>query len=158
VISFIDFSDPRDAGAQRLRHAFGAPRQVLAAHALHEVRPVVEAAEAAARAGAWVLGWLCYEAAAAFDPALVVHAPEEGAALAWFAVHDAPGAWPQARAEGAAVIDWHGQPALAAFEQALAHIQQGIAAGAYYQVNFTAPLHGRFEGDAAALFAALQRA
>ena len=59
VISLFDFSDPRDAGAQRLRHVFGAPRQVLVAHALHEVRPVVEAAEAAARAGAWVLGWLC---------------------------------------------------------------------------------------------------
>ena len=158
MISLFDFSDPRDAGAQRLRHVFGTPRQVLVAHALHEVRSVVEAAEAAARAGAWVLGWLCYEAAPAFDPALVVHAPQEGTALAWFAVHDAPGAWPQAPAQGAATIDWHGQPALAAFEQALAQIQQGIAAGAYYQVNFTAPLRGRFEGDAAALFAALQRA
>jgi para-aminobenzoate synthetase/4-amino-4-deoxychorismate lyase len=41
---------------------------------LHEVRAVLDAAEAAARSGAWVLGWLRYEAAPAFDLALAVQA------------------------------------------------------------------------------------
>jgi para-aminobenzoate synthetase/4-amino-4-deoxychorismate lyase len=50
------------------------------------------------------------------------------------------------------------QPERAAFDAALAHIQDGIARGDLYQVNHTAPLRGRWSGTAQALFAALQRA
>ncbi|MGE4329729.1 chorismate-binding protein [Diaphorobacter sp.] len=163
--SLIDFADPRDAAAPRLRHAFAAPRQVLAARRLDEVRGVLDAVHAAAAAGRWCVGWLRYEAAPAFDPALVVRADaqEEGApALAWFAVHDEPAPWPAEPAGGAAHIDWEQALPRAAFDAALAQIQQGIAAGRYYQVNYTAPLVGTWlgtrQGDARALFAALQRA
>ena len=157
--SLIDFADPHDAAGARLRHAFGAPRTVWAAHALHEVRAVLDAAEAAARGGAWVLGWLRYEAAPAFDPALAVQAGDPALPLAWFAAHDAPLPWPTAAtAADDARIDWHTQPERAAFDAALAHIQDGIARGTYYQVNHTARLRGRWSGTAQALFAALQRA
>ena len=50
------------------------------------------------------------------------------------------------------------QPERAAFDAALAHIQDGIARGTYYQVNHTARLRGRWSGTAQVLFAALQRA
>ncbi|MFX8262600.1 hypothetical protein ABTL46_22345, partial [Acinetobacter baumannii] len=46
------------------------PSRWLRAWRPDEVRPTSAAAEAAARAGAWVLGGLRYEAAAALDPAL----------------------------------------------------------------------------------------
>ena len=49
--SLIDFADPRDAAAPRLRHAFASPRQVLVAARLQEVTGVLHAVEAAARAG-----------------------------------------------------------------------------------------------------------
>ena len=103
----IDFADPHDAAGARLRHAFGAPRTVWAAHALHEVRAVLDAAEAAARGGAWVLGWLRYEAAPAFDPALAVQAGDPALPLAWFAAHDAPLPWPTAAtaADDARILD-----------------------------------------------------
>jgi para-aminobenzoate synthetase/4-amino-4-deoxychorismate lyase len=79
--------------------------------------------------------------------------------LAWFAAHDAPLPWPTAAtAADDARIDWHTQPERAAFDAALAHIQDGIARGTYYQVNHTARLRGRWSGTAQALFAALQRA
>jgi para-aminobenzoate synthetase/4-amino-4-deoxychorismate lyase len=160
VISRIDFTQPLDPGAPRLRHAFGTPREVLAAHALHEVRGVLDAVHAAAQQGRWCVGCVRYEAAAAFDAALLTHAAD--GPLAWFAVYDAPLPWPACDdgqgAEPPAQVTWTDSPGRAPFDAALAQIQQAIAAGELYQVNHTAPLHGTLQGAAPALFAALLRA
>lgn len=158
--ALIDFADPRQPSAPRLRHAFGAPRQVLVARQLDEVKPLLHAVQAAARAGRWCVGGLRYEAAPAFDAALAVHAAPPGQPLAWFAVHDAPLPWPQ-DGDGLppAHVEWQGALARTDFDAALARIQQGIGAGRFYQVNYTAPLAGRLRaGTPRALFAALQRA
>ena len=159
----IDFSDPQDSAAPRLRHAFGTPRAVLAAHAPGQVRAVLDAVQAAAEQGRWCVGYLRYEAAPAFDAALAVH-PADGP-LAWFAVHDAPLPlpWPEDDSAQAARVEWLDTCPRPAFGAAVAHIQQAIAAGELYQVNLTAPLLGEWadapeEGAAQALFAALQRA
>lgn len=181
--AILDFSDPHDRAAPRLRHAFGAPRQLLVATQPGEVRAVLAAVQAAAEQGAWCVGALSYEAASAFDPALRTH-PFDGP-LAWFAVYDAPeqgGLAPSppggGRGRGPAALEptphspseqptlhWHQLPERAAFDAALAHIHQAIAAGEYYQVNYTAQTVASVQGggvdaaDAApALFAALQRA
>jgi len=156
IDSLIDFSDPRDSAAPRLRCAFAAPRQVLEAHAPGEVRAVLDAVQAAAAQGAWCAGGLRYEAASAFDPALRTQAPD--GPLAWFAVHDAPAPWPDALSAGAHALHWESEPGRARFDAVLAAIHRDIAEGAYYQVNHTAQLSGRLEGSALALFAALQRA
>nr|WP_286206749.1 chorismate-binding protein [Thauera linaloolentis] len=139
-----------------MRLAFGPPRTVLAAHTLDEVRPVLDAVEAAARAGAWALGYVRYEAAPAFDPALRTHAAD--GPLAWFAIHDAPLPWDGKTASGEATVDWHTLPGRAAFDAAHTRIQQAIAEGVLYQLNHTAQLRGRLAGSGRALFAALQRA
>ena len=156
----IDFTQPLDATAPRLRHAFSAPREVLAAHALHEVRGVLQAVHAAAQQGRWCVGYVRYEAAPAFDTALQVHTAD--GPLAWFAVYDAPQPWPGETADSSAhaphQVRWQGGHDRAAFEAALARIQQAIRAGELYQVNHTAPLSGTLQGSPAALFAALQRA
>ncbi|WP_034711481.1 chorismate-binding protein [Acidovorax sp. JHL-9] len=157
--ALIDFTQPRDRGAPRLRHAFGAPRQVLQAHALHEVRGVLDAVHAAAEQGQWCVGHVRYEAAAAFDAALQTHAAD--GPLAWFAVYGAPLPWPAdgaADLDAAAQVEWTGGPDRAGFDAAIARIQQAIRDGEFYQVNYTAPLTGAFQGSPAALFAALQRA
>ena len=85
----LDFSDPH-AGpdAPRLRHTFSTPREVLTAHTWAEVPAVLDSVQAAAAAGAWCLGYLRYEAAAAFDAALRTHRAD--GPLAWFAVCDQP--------------------------------------------------------------------
>ncbi|WP_298208886.1 chorismate-binding protein [Acidovorax sp.] len=158
--SRIDFTQPLSPGAPRLRHAFGAPREVIVAHALPEVRGVLDAVHAAAQQGRWCVGHVRYEAAAAFDTALQTHAAD--GPLAWFAVYDAPLPWPEnddgTAAENPARVVWTDSPDRAQFDAALAQIQRAIAAGELYQVNHTAPIHGTLQGSAQALFAALLRA
>lgn len=159
-ISCIDFTQPLDANALRLRHRFAAPREVLAAHTLADVRGVLDAVHASAQRGHWCVGHVRYEAAAAFDVALQTHPADSP--LAWFAVYDAPQPWPDEVAghapADAAQVTWADSLSRADFDVAMANIQQAIGAGELYQVNFTAPISGALQGSADALFAALQRA
>jgi para-aminobenzoate synthetase/4-amino-4-deoxychorismate lyase len=163
----MDFSDPRQPDGPRLRHAFGRPRELLVAQRPDQVRAVLDAVQAAARQGAWCVGYLRYEAAPAFDAALAVHAAD--GPLAWFAVHDTALPWPQAEPginEKEASVQWQAVLARPAFDAALAEVQRAIAAGEYYQVNFTARMQGvladgadgKDNTSALALFRALQRA
>lgn len=171
--SIIDFSQP---GGARLRHGFGRPVRVLAAHCAAEVRAVLDAVQQAAQQGLWCLGWLSYEAAAALDGAYqgavhagAVHTGTDGASvlpLAWFGVHEAPQAL---SADDNAVpvprIEWQAGLARDAFDAQIARIHAAIAAGECYQINYTTQLQGRLEQvqgaadqAAQALFAALRRA
>ena len=158
----LDFADPRDSTAPRLRHHFTAPRELLIATQPSEVHSVLAAVQAAAEQGAWCVGALSYEAASAFDSAFCTHAADEP--LAWFAVYDAPQPWPADGADtaNAPTLHWHTLPERATFDAALNHIHQSIAAGEFYQVNYTAQTQARVENadshTASALFAALQRA
>jgi para-aminobenzoate synthetase/4-amino-4-deoxychorismate lyase len=160
MTSRIDFSDPHHPAGPRLRHAFGTPRTVLAAHALGQVRPVLDAVQAAAAAGRWCVGYVRYEAAAAFDSALQTHAVDAQAGpLAWFAVHDAPGPWPVDEGVQAPQMAWQDTLGRAGFDAAMRRIHQAIRNGELYQVNYTAPLVGQLlQGDARGVFQALQRA
>jgi len=158
----IDFSDPHRPDGPRLRHSFGTPRQILVAVEPSQVRLVLDAVEAAARRGYWCVGYLRYEAACAFDAAFAVR--EAQGPLAWFAVYDQALPWPVGEGDDAepVQVQWDAACSRAAFDTALGSIQRAIAAGALYQVNFTAPLHGVLHGEpeggaALALFAALQR-
>lgn len=159
VTALVDFGNPLHAAAPRLRHAFGSPGQTLVAHAPDAVRPLLDAVQAAAARGAWCVGYVAFEAAPAFDPALRVHAAS--GPLAWFAVFDAPLPWPEPVAASASV-DWQQFIHRPAFDAAVAQVQAAIGAGELYQVNLTAPMRGSFSGQhsepARALFAALQRA
>ncbi|MDD2713940.1 MAG: chorismate-binding protein, partial [Simplicispira sp.] len=183
----IDFADPHSSAAPRLRRSFGAPRQVLIAAQPGEVRAVLDAVQSAAEQGAWCVGVLRYEAASAFDAALQTH-PADGP-LAWFAVYDAPQPWPDAACADAASADvpaasspapghvasapvappedaptlrWQPLPERSHFNRVIAQLQQSIAQGEFYQVNYTATLQADVQGGGAqaapALFAALQRA
>ena len=156
----IDFTLPQGAADARLRRRFGAPHQVWVAHAPGEVRAVLDAAEDAARAGAWCLGFVRYEAAAAFDPALVTHAAD--GPLAWFAAYSQALPWDDdaaPQAGEAACVEWRSTLTRPAFDAAMARIHEAIANGAFYQVNYTAPLHGELlQGRPEALFDALLRA
>lgn len=157
----IDFSDPCQPDGPRLRRAFGKPRQTLAALEAAQVRPVLDAVQAAAAQGFWCVGYLRYEAAPGFDTALAVH--EAQGPLACFGVYDEALPWPVEDEVGAVQVQWQAACSRAAFDTALDHIHRAITAGALYQVNFTAPLHGILHGEleggaALAFFAALQRA
>ncbi|MET0382230.1 MAG: aminodeoxychorismate synthase component I [Burkholderiaceae bacterium] len=162
--ALIDFRSP-DGEAAPLRLAFGAPRLRLRAVSPGEVAPLLARVDALARAGAWCVGYLRYEAAGAFDAAFESHPPADARSpLAEFAIHDAPlagadadAAW-RLESNGAAEVRWAQGPRRAEFDAALAEIQRAIADGEVYQVNATAALAGTLRGDPLALFAALRRA
>ncbi|WP_137917911.1 aminodeoxychorismate synthase component I [Hydrogenophaga sp. 2FB] len=136
---------------------FGAPRAVLRADSGSDVRRVIEAAEAAAQRGAWVVGWLSYEAAGAFDAALPTQVPD--GPLVWFGVHDAPLEHDATAENGAARATWADAPcARTDFDDALAALRRAIEAGEVYQVNHTARWQGELQqGSAFDLFNALRR-
>jgi len=136
--------------------SFGAPRQVIAAAAIPEVIPAIREAEAAARGGAWVVGYVAHEAAPAFDPALRV-LPAAGP-LAWFGVHDAPLGPPPPGPADARVAGIEPEVTPAGHAAAVREIREAVAAGAVYQVNFTFRMRGRLEGDPLALYRRLRGA
>ena len=165
--AWLDFGQPHTPGAPRLRHCFGAPQRTLVADRLEEVAAVLDAAHAAAVAGAWCLGYVRYEAAAAFDTALTTH-PAEGP-LAWFGVFDQALEWgvPSTDLGGTPGPDirWENTWNPSTYAAAVTQITQAIGQGEFYQVNLTGRLTGRWAEDgpldearAAALFAALQQA
>ena len=140
---------------ERLRGAFyGPPTRWLRASSHAELPAVIDAAHQAATAGAWVLGGLRYEAAAAFDAALAVHPSAQP--MAEFAVYDsAPEPWPTALPSAALTSDWHDDQAGADSATKIERIREWIRAGDCYQVNLTTRLRARLNADLAELFLAL---
>jgi len=135
-----------------------APERVLLAFSADEVRPALDALDAATRNGLWAAGFLCYEAAAAFG--FSVRPPREGLPLVWFGLyHDAAEtAVPAVGAEAAAPVGpW--TPALdgVAHARALEALQEHIGGGDTYQVNFTFPLRAEFRADPWAFFRSLRQ-
>jgi para-aminobenzoate synthetase/4-amino-4-deoxychorismate lyase len=157
MLTLIDFCAPQaDDPAAALRSAFDAPLQTLVAHTPAQVRPLLDAVQALAQQGLWCVGYLRYEAAPAFDAALAVHAAD--GPLAWFGVFDRALPWPDETPAARVEVQWRKGIERTEFDQQMELIHQAIAAGELYQVNYTAPMHGAFQGDAQALFMALRRA
>jgi para-aminobenzoate synthetase / 4-amino-4-deoxychorismate lyase len=160
-MAVLDFGQPLHPAAARLRHAWGAPLQVLQTEDAHALPALLQQVEHAARQGCWCVGGLRYEAARALNPQLTT-LPATGP-LAWFAVLAAPDRGLQKQALAAQVLpalSWENSMHRVAFDGGIADIHAGIAAGHYYQINYTQQLHGQAEApvDGLALFAALQQA
>jgi para-aminobenzoate synthetase / 4-amino-4-deoxychorismate lyase len=139
---------------ERLRGVWRQPpARWLRARQAQDLRPVLAEAEQAARAGAWVLGGLRYEAAAALDAAQAVHAAD--APLAEFAVYDTPPeAWPETPPPHTGLLGWRDAAPDAA--PAIERIRDYIRSGDCYQVNLTTRLRAAApELDPAQLFFAL---
>src|SRR5205814_8902548 len=111
-----------------------------------EVAPLLDRAHALAREGAWCIGYVRYEAAAAFDAALPTH--DAAGPLAWFAVYDVAQTWPTLPSADHAPMQWTSALDRLAFDEPIARIHQAIANGEVYQITFTATLTSPFEGDA----------
>jgi para-aminobenzoate synthetase/4-amino-4-deoxychorismate lyase len=137
------------------------PVATLAAHESGEVAEIVRSVEAAVEArGLHAAGFLAYEAAAAYG--LDVRAPRpDGPPLAWFGLYEqveemaGPPAPPPDRPS---LGPWQAALDASAHAAALGRIQERIAAGDTYQVNFTFPLRAPFLGDPWPTFAGLVRA
>lgn len=156
------FDIPADPPGRRarLRGRFDREPTVLRAATPAEVPDVVEAAEAAALAGHWVLGGLSYAASGAWDAAQV--ATRDDTPAAHFEVYPGPPEpWADEPAELPA-LDWRRDPGLAGGRSAtegIADVLGHIAAGDCYQVNLTTRWRAEAPGlDLFGYFAALAAA
>jgi len=134
-----------------------APRTLLVAHTLDEVGPVLEAVDQHVAQGRHAIGFVAYEAAAAFDTCAVV--PGYAGPLAWFAVADAledPTTVEDHSTGGA--LRWTPRSTRSDYDAAIAAIRAAIARGDVYQVNHTVRLDVHELGDAAAIYARLRTA
>lgn len=135
-----------------------SPLEILQASTLDEVGPVLRSAEAAALTGKIAAGFVSYEAAPAFDPALIVH-PPGSLPLVWFGVF-ADGETSDTLPGTVGSLPrppWQPSMTSAEYEQGIDSIHRHIARGDTYQVNFTLRLMSAFAGDPWGLFTALCR-
>jgi para-aminobenzoate synthetase/4-amino-4-deoxychorismate lyase len=121
------------------------------------VIPLLEEIEAAAAAGLHAAGFITYEAAPAFDPAMTTH-PRGALPLAWFGLfksarrhHRLPGS------SSLPIEPLHWQPTvdLTDYKQAIQSIRSAIEKGDTYQANFTLRLRTAYQDDPWSLFARL---
>jgi para-aminobenzoate synthetase/4-amino-4-deoxychorismate lyase len=152
----VRFDDTRAAGPGL---AFTHPRATLVARDTDEVVGVLAAADAAAAAGSWVAGFVGYEAASAFDPALASgrHAGRDELPLAWFAVFDdvveVRGLDRAPHSGSRYDLDpWRADCDGHSYREKVGRVRDHIAAGDTYQVNLTARLRSRITGDPSALY------
>jgi len=133
------------------------PVAVYAATALDEVRTVLRAAEEAAKSGRWVAGFVAYDAAPAFDRVLRVRSGGREP-LAWFAAFDGPVEHAPPASHDCSLHGLAPDTTEAGFVQAVEVIREALGQGTAYQVNLSLRLHGRFNGDPAALYRRLHAA
>src|SRR5688572_2220114 len=119
---------------------------------IDEVVSVLEFAEHEARSGSYVAVMLSYEAAPAFDSALVAREPSEFP-LAWASVFE--NSSEVATNLGVTSNSWSPRVGRDEYDRAVARIRELIAAGDTYQVNYSFPLTSSFSGDAYELYRSL---
>ena len=157
---FILLDDARPGGATA--RLYRDPVETLVAHDVAAVAAALEGVRAAPARGLHAAGYLAYEAAAAFEPALAPPSSGTGPLL-WFGlferfetIADVP-AWLPDPA-GA----WNSPPRplidRADYDARLAQAIALINAGDLYQANLTFPAEMRIEGDPLALYARLRAA
>ncbi len=142
---------------------FSAPREVIAAHEPREVAQALAKAEAARAAGAWIAGYVAYEAGYALEPKLRRLLPRKrpGPLLAlgvFEGPRDAGPVLERAAAEGRLTRMTAPEPMIGgrAYGNAARKVFDYIAAGDCYQVNLTFPLESCLErGSPLALYHAL---
>ena len=172
----VIFLQETDDTGKTLWLEFRSPARILIARQLNEVLPALTALDDAVQRGWWAAGFISYEAAPAFDPALRTRRPGS-LPLLWFGLyragnvckHQSPGvleSWRTGKAGGASdvghsLLQYSNTPSLqhsissSAFRRAIAAIRRKIAAGETYQVNYSFRLRAPFRGDFSALAAAL---
>jgi para-aminobenzoate synthetase / 4-amino-4-deoxychorismate lyase len=154
-VVILDFFS-REGKAQRV--CFTQPLEIVIAHSLAEVRPALRAVQQAADRGLYAAGYVAYEAAPAFDSALVV-TRDAAQPLLWFGIFVAPAANTAARAPGEYQLStWQPSVSRNSYEQHIALVRAALARGDTYQVNYTLRMLARFAGDELAFYQHLQTA
>lgn len=128
---------------------FAEPSRIISAFSPGQVKTGLREVEAAAEAGCTAVGFLLYEAAGAFDPAMQTHPAPESIPLMWFAVYDTPPA--AVNVEDSKDIpcchDWRPVLSQAEYELRFNLAREYIGQGDIYQVNLTFPFRAEMSTD-----------
>jgi len=147
-----------DGNAQWLD--FTEPVEVMSTRRHDEVIPALHRIEHAVQKGLYAAGFVTYEAAPAFDPALRTKEPGP-LPLLWFGLyekfHDL-GPTLRGLPESSVPQHWQADTSKDEYDKAIARIKELIAAGETYQVNYSLRLRSNFRDDAWALFRQLYAA
>ncbi len=133
---------------------FDCPKRTLFATRTEQIQSVLDLAESEARAGSYVVVMISYEAAPAFDSALLVH-DSNGFPLAYAAVYSEPSNAARASSKVSST-PWIPAVSKHEYNRSVARIHELIAAGHTYQVNYSFPLTSTFRGDSVTWFAQLK--
>lgn len=157
---YVLLDDARKGGAPA--RLYEAPHAILEAWQLSEVHPALQDIRKATADGLHAVGYIPYEAAAAFEPVLGEPRGRIGPLL-WFGLFDGYEAidadvLPSLLPDPAGA--WIGAPhpliERARYDAQLAAVLALIEAGDLYQANLTFPSTVRFEGHPLAVYAALR--
>jgi para-aminobenzoate synthetase/4-amino-4-deoxychorismate lyase len=150
----------RDSGEEGARWlSFENPQEIVVADSLQAMPAALAKLRTVIAAGLHVAGFVSYEAASAFDKAMLIHALDNFPCL-WFGVYAAPRIieLPQAPAGEYELGEWAASVSWSEYETAIVKIKGHIQKGDSYQINFTHKLRAGFEGDPWALFLDLNAA
>lgn len=154
---------------------FSEPVRVVCCHRLEEVVPALQAIDQAVSERApntdsplWAAGFVSYEAASAFDPALTTHPPDTTFPLLWFGLYNAPRPITPPLTEAQVIQPpmhqdsatqapptsglllpkaWRASITRDEFNQAIEEIKTRIVGGETYQVNYTHRLSSTLQGN-----------
>ena len=152
----------RPDAENRWSWVFTAPQRVHTASTADEVHALVETLQQETARGHYVAGYLSYEAGYPFVDLDVPDRAEQP--LAWFGVYDAPHRLAPADVEAGlntldaspAVQDVRLGVSEEAYTDAIRAVRRHIGEGNVYQINYTAPLRFRVDGDPRGLYRRLR--
>ncbi|MDO9173362.1 MAG: chorismate-binding protein, partial [Actinomycetota bacterium] len=138
-----------DDVARGVGYEFEGATGAWRADSLDQVRDVLAAAESAAVDGSWVVGFVGYEAAQAFDAAFPPLAGPEGLPLAWFTAFEHRREVPLVSPPEVAptVRDVHRVDGSDRYRDGVEQVRAAIARGDVYQANLTDRVRGTLDGD-----------
>jgi para-aminobenzoate synthetase / 4-amino-4-deoxychorismate lyase len=125
------------------------PRRILQTDRLDQVLPLLWELESLVEANGWhAAGFLSYESAPAFDPALSVRPDSSGFPLLWFGLYPPPQPIElPAPPVAPPPMSWRPSIPRKAYNAGIAAVKEHIARGETYQVNYTMRLRARFPND-----------
>jgi para-aminobenzoate synthetase/4-amino-4-deoxychorismate lyase len=137
-------------------HHFANPYRIVSAERLEDVLPALHEMERLIEVNRWYgAGFLSYEAAASFDPALQTHASiaqhsarDSEFPYLWFGLYPEPRVVQLPRPEQPKeIVEWRPTIDGETYNAAIAKIKDDIAEGRTYQVNYTMRLQADFTGS-----------
>lgn len=136
------------------------PHRVFETHDVGRVLPLLREIESFTDdEGSEAIGFISYEAAPAFDPALGVYGIGDFP-LIWFAFFREKETWTGLPESGESLesgVEWKAELSKFDYKDAVRRIKSRLAAGDTYQVNFTYRLRTPFRADPYTLFLRLHR-